>query len=487
MNDRRRVLQASASSAVTAASAAAVIADGLAELPRDASRVLVLAPDDTRKLPVSQTFRAVWKALQGRAASVDVMIAQGTHASMPEAAKRQWVFGADAYPEVAIHDHEWARADALVDIGSVPLAEQLARFGEYGDLAPGLGFDRDMPVRINRRLLDYDRVILITRVQPHEGAGFAGGAKQIFPGVSGPEMINLLHTIGSLRGARAIQGVLDNPVRELIDDMTRQVPVPLTTIALVIDDASGATRGVFVEPDGWREATRAAAALSAEVNIRTTARRVARAVAATPRLPDGSWMYPELWTGAKGVFRGDDTVADGGELVLYAPGVREISATHGRAIRQVGLHGWPYLLAHPEAWQPHGRQSPGAHAGRVDQGRRAPGGRTRDAAHRRPPGHGHSAGRMPRARRGLREPGPGGARDRGGSGRRHRRRPSRHAQRGQRPVAVSVGQRRVTVLGRPGPGGAGRCVSSDGSRPDPGIMVEERPVATWTRRPGQES
>ena len=288
MNDRHQVLEASASPAVTPADAAAVIADALAEIRRDASRVLVLAPDDTRKIPVSQTFRAVWQALRGRAAAVDVMIAQGTHASMPEAAKRQWVFGADAYPEVAIYDHEWARADALVEIGSVTLAEQQSRFGDYGDLAPGLGFDRDMPVRINRRLLDYDRVILITRVQPHEGAGFAGGAKQIFPGVSGAEMINLLHTIGSLRGARAIQGVLDNPVRELIDDMTRQVPVPLTTIALVVDDASGTTRGVFVQPDGWREVTRAAAALSAEVNIRYTARRVSRAVAATPRLPDGS-------------------------------------------------------------------------------------------------------------------------------------------------------------------------------------------------------
>lgn len=354
MNVRSQVLQAAASPAVPAPDASAVIADALAELPLDASRVLVLAPDDTRKIPVSQTFRAVWQALQRRAASVDVMIAQGTHASMPEAAKRQWVFGADAYPAVSILDHEWARPDALVEIGSVSLAEQQARFGDYGDLAPGLGFDRAMPVRINRRLLDYDRVILITRVQPHEGAGFAGGAKQIFPGVSGPEMINLLHTIGSLRGARAIQGVLENPVRELIDDMTSKVPVPLTTIALVVDDASGSTRGVFVQPDGWREVTRAAAALSADVNIRYTTRRVSRAVAATPRLPDGTWMYPELWTGAKGVFRGDDTVADGGELVLYAPGVREISANHGRAISRVGLHGWPYLLAHPEAWQPHG-------------------------------------------------------------------------------------------------------------------------------------
>ncbi len=354
MSDRSRVLTTTATPAVTVTDAAAVIADALAEVPLGASRVLVLVPDDTRKLPVSRTFEAVWQALRGRAASVDVMIAQGTHAAMPPDTRRQWVFGDGAYPDVAIYDHEWARPDALVQIGCVPLDDQQARFGTFRDLAPGLGFDQDMPVRINRRLLEYDRVILLTRVQPHEGAGFAGGAKQIFPGVSGPEMINLLHTIGSLRGARAIQGVLDNPVRELIDDMTRQVPVPITTIALVVDDASGATRGVYVQPDGWREVTRAAAALSAEVNIRFTSRRVRRAVAATPRLADGSWLYPELWTGAKGVFRGDDTVADGGELVLFAPGVRGISAAHGRAIGRVGLHGWPYLLAHPEVWQPHG-------------------------------------------------------------------------------------------------------------------------------------
>ncbi len=354
MSGGDRVFTTTATRAVTATDAAAVIVDALAELPSNASRVLVLVPDDTRKLPVRRTFKAVWQAMRRRAASVDVMIAQGTHAAMPPDARRQWVFGDGAYPEVTIYDHEWARADALVEIGCLPLADQLARFGTFRDLAAGLGFDRDLPVRINRRLLEYDRVILVTRVQPHEAAGFAGGAKQIFPGVSGPEMINLLHTIGSLRGARAIQGVLDNPVRELIDDMASNVPVPITTIALVVDDASGATRGVFVQPEGWREGTRAAAALSAEVNIRYTTHRVRRAVAATPRLSDGSWLYPELWTGAKGVFRGDDTVADGGELVLYAPGVREISAAHGRAIRQVGLHGWPYLLTHPEAWQPHG-------------------------------------------------------------------------------------------------------------------------------------
>ncbi len=354
MNDQANVLQAVGSPAVDDSAASAVIGDAIAGFAGDVTRVLVLVPDDTRKLPVSQTFAAIWNALSGRGVTVDAMIAQGTHAPMPEAAKRLWVFGSHTCPDVAIHNHTWADDDSLVDVGNVPLSDQKARFGVYGEVSARLGFDHDLPVRISRRLLDYDRVILLTRVQPHEGAGFAGGAKQIFPGVSGPEMINLLHTIGSLRGARAIQGELDNPVRELIDDMAEHVPVPLTNLALVVDDASGTTRGVFVQPDGWREATRRAAALSATVNIRYVDRRVRRVVAATPRLADGTWLYPELWTGAKGVFRGDDAVADGGELVLYAPGVHEISAAHGQAIGQVGLHGWPYLLEHTDEWQPRG-------------------------------------------------------------------------------------------------------------------------------------
>ena len=354
MTPRASVLHTVGSPTVSLSEISALIANGVGPLAGDIDRALVLVPDDTRKLPVSQMFAAVWDALSSHGVRVDAMIAQGTHTAMPVAAKRHWVYGTREYPRSTIHDHAWADEQSLIEVGIVPLSDQKMLFGAYGDVSARLGFDHDIPVRINRRLLEYDRILLVTRVQPHEGAGFAGGAKQLFPGASGPEMINLLHTIGSLRGASSIQGVLNNPVRELIDDMADLVPVPITTLAVVIDDASSSVRGVFVQPDGWREVTHEAAALSAEVNVRYVPHRVRRVVAATPQLPDGSWLYPELWTGAKGVFRGDDAVGDGGELVLYAPGVREISATHGDAISRVGLHGWPYLLAHLDKWQPLG-------------------------------------------------------------------------------------------------------------------------------------
>ena len=233
----------------------------------------------------------------------------------------------------------------------VPLDDQLDRFGENRRYASLLGFDDDMRIRVNAKLLEYDRLVLLTRVQPHEVAGFAGGAKQIFPGVSGPEMISLLHAIGSLRTNRGIHGVMPNPVRDLIDDMALNLPVPITSIGLVIDDDSDAINGAFVQPDGWRECVEQAAELSAAVNIRYVPRRVRRVVAALPRRKDGSWLYPDFWTGAKGVLKTEDAVADGGELVVWAPNIDSISDAHGELISAIGYHTYAYFLSRPESWQ----------------------------------------------------------------------------------------------------------------------------------------
>ncbi len=326
-------------------------ADALADLPSGERRFLVVVPDSSRKLPLAGAFAAVWDALRGRAERVDALIAQGTHQPMGRDAKARWVFGDRSFPNTEIFDHPWDDDDALADIGVVPLDDQLERFGEHRDDAPLLGFDADMSIRINRRLLDYDRVILLTRVQPHEGAGFAGGAKQIFPGVSGPEMINLLHAIGSLQTNRGIHGILPNPVRDLIDDMTVSVPVPIATIAMVLDDTTATVRGCFVQPEGWRAAGLEAARLSSEVNVRYVPERVSRLIAAAPQRADGAWLYSELWTGSKGISKTEDAVRDGGELVLWAPNIRETSETHGELIRRVGFHAWPYLFANSNAWR----------------------------------------------------------------------------------------------------------------------------------------
>ncbi len=351
MSAPETVLAISSGAGVSSTEIEQLTADALAGLPSSERRFLVVVPDSSRKLPLASSFAAVWDALRGRAERVDALIAQGTHRPMGREAKDRWVFGDRSFPNTEIFDHPWDDDRALADIGVVPLDDQLERFGEHRDGARLLGFDADMPIRINRRLLDYDRVILLTRVQPHEGAGFAGGAKQIFPGVSGPEMINLLHAIGGLQTNRGIHGVLPNPVRDLIDDMTVSVPVPIATVAMVLDDATDAVRGYFVQPDGWRTAGLEAARLSSEVNVRYLPQRVSRLIAAAPQRADGSWLYPELWTGSKGISKTEDAVRDGGELILWAPNIRETSETHGALIRRVGFHAWPYLFANPDAWR----------------------------------------------------------------------------------------------------------------------------------------
>ena len=345
------VLKAVGSPAIGMADVAGVVGDALRGAPSDERRFLVLVPDSTRKAPVAEVFRAIHDAVDGRADRVDAMIAQGTHGPMSEAEKSAWVFGGDRYPGSTVFDHAWDDPNALTPLGVVPLDDQLDRFGENREFAPLLGFDSDMRIRVNAKLLEYDRLVLLTRVQPHEVAGFAGGAKQIFPGVSGPEMISLLHAIGSLRTNRGIHGVMPNPVRDLIDDMALNLPNPITTIGLVIDDDSDAIHGAFVQPDGWRECVEQAAALSAAVNIRYVPRRVRRVVAALPQRKDGSWLYPDLWTGAKGVLKTEDAVADGGELVVWAPNIDSISDAHGELISTIGYHTYAYFLSHPESWQ----------------------------------------------------------------------------------------------------------------------------------------
>jgi hypothetical protein len=164
-------------------------------------------------------------------------------------------------------------------------------------------------------------------------------------------MINLLHAIGSLQTNRAIHGVMPNPVRALIDDMAENVPVPITSICLVIDDHSDVIHGAFVQMNGWRESVTEAATLSREVNIEYVPQRVQRLIATMPKRADGEWLYPDLWTGAKLVLKTEDAVADGGELVVLAPDLSSISDAHGPLIREIGYHTYAYFLSQPSTWQ----------------------------------------------------------------------------------------------------------------------------------------
>jgi nickel-dependent lactate racemase len=297
-------------------------------------RVLVLIPDHTRSCPLPQLFRHLVEILRdvGR---LDFMVALGTHPPLAEAQLHQLVGITDqerrsSFRHVGLLNHAWDDPTSLAQIGVIPQDRMKAIAGDLWH--PSLG--GDVPVRINRAVLDYDQIIILGPTFPHEVAGFSGGVKYLFPGVSGPEMIHTMHWLGALAGVIATAGVKDTAVRAMVRAAAGCLDTPLTVAALVVTRKGVA--GIFVgDPEAAWES---AAELSAERHILWHDRPFQRALSWAPP------MYDELWTAAKAMYKVDPVIADGGEVTIYAPHLREVSRAHGKFIREVGYHVLEYFL-----------------------------------------------------------------------------------------------------------------------------------------------
>jgi len=198
-----------------------------------------------------------------------------------------------------------------------------------------------VPVTLNRLLFEYDHLVICGPVFPHEVVGFSGGHKYFVPGVAGPEVIDLTHWIGALITSSRVIGTADTPVRAVIDRAAALIDRPVTCLALVVKHDGVA--GLFVGPA--REAWAAAAALSAQVHIVRVARPFSRVLSIMPP------MYDDLWTAAKGMYKLEPAIADGGEVVIYAPHRAEVSYTHGRIVDEVGYHCRDYFLGQWERFR----------------------------------------------------------------------------------------------------------------------------------------
>jgi len=308
------------------------IDEALGRCVRDGERVLCLVPDGTRTLDLPFFFRRVAAGLRGLASGLDFMVALGTHPPL-DAAAMDRLFGLApgeleaCYPGTRLLNHEWRRPGALALVGAIPAAEMAALSG---------GALRDaLPVRIDALALGYDRLLVCGPVFPHEVAGFSGGNKYFFPGISGPEVIDATHWIGALAGTSAVIGMADTPVRRAIDRAASFIPVARSAICVVGDE-----EGVFGLFAGEvEEAWAQAAALASRTHIARLDRPVERVVSILPP------MYDELWVGAKGMYKLEPVVADGGEIVILAPGLAEVSRTHGAVIRELGYHVLPYFTS----------------------------------------------------------------------------------------------------------------------------------------------
>jgi len=297
-------------------------------------KVLVLIPDHTRSLPLPFLFRAVVEILHD-ASRLDFMVALGTHPPLSAAALDQLV-GITAgertttFKHVGLLNHAWDDPAALATIGTMEQDEIKSLAGERWH--PSL--PEQVAIRINRAALAYDAVLILGPTFPHEVVGFSGGAKYLFPGISGPEMINATHWLGALAGVVGTIGLKDTPVRAMIHAAARRLRTPVTLVGLVVEGHELA--GIFV--GDLVEAWSAAADLSAQRNVIWCERPYQRVLSCAPA------MYDELWTAAKAMYKLEPAVAAGGEVVIYAPHLDIVSHVHGKFIFDVGYHILPYFL-----------------------------------------------------------------------------------------------------------------------------------------------
>jgi nickel-dependent lactate racemase len=292
-------------------------------------RVLVLIPDGTRTMPMPLMFQAFREFLLPRVKALDYLVALGTHTPMTDAQLSklvgQTVVGGKV-GETRIFNHHWEDPRNFVELGVIPAAE-------IAEITGGL-MAQEVPVTLNKLILDYDHIVICGPVFPHEVVGFSGGNKYFFPGIAGSEIINFTHWLGAVITNYKVIGAGYTPVRKVIDRAAAFIPRPVSCFALVVTH-EGLAGLYFGSP---QEAWTAAAALSAQKHIVYVEKPFRRVLSVMPEL------YDDLWTGAKGMYKMEPAIADGGEVVIYSPRITEVSYTHGKIIDEIGYHCRDYFM-----------------------------------------------------------------------------------------------------------------------------------------------
>ena len=294
-------------------------------------RVLGVIPDNTRSGPIDVMFKTLYGLLGDRARALDFLIALGTHPPMTEQAidRRLGLAPGElaaSYPKSRIFNHHWSDPSRLAKVGTIS-------GGRVAEISGGMLHD-PVHVTVNRMVFDYDVILIIGPTFPHEVVGFSGGNKYLVPGISGPEIIDMFHWLGALITSPVIIGRKLTPVRTVIDTAAAMLPVPRLCMSLVTHAAGLA--GLFCGTP--EEAWSAAADLSDRIHIVYKERPYASVLSCAPA------MYGDLWVGGKAAYKLEPVVADGGEVIVFAPHIREISVTHGTLIERIGYHVRDYFL-----------------------------------------------------------------------------------------------------------------------------------------------
>jgi len=337
---------------VTEAELDAFLTRHLTPLPLDGKNVVLLVPDGTRSMPLPEVMRLLHRQLIGRVASLTAVIALGTHAYMT-AAEIETMFGAGPapdgqapadsapapaapdlpaiarlYPGLTVVNHEWADPSMIVTVGRLT-EDDIERLS-------GGRMREAVDVEINRRVVEADYAIVVGPVFPHEVVGISGGNKYYVPGVATHEIIDLSHWVGALIGIDAIIGTRGvTPVRAIINAAAALIPSQRLALCLVVESGSGEIEAAaFGTPeDSWALASDVAA----ESHVVYLDQPVQRLLAIMPK------RYADMWTAAKGCYKAQPAMAEGGEVVIYAPHITRPSEVHTE-IEELGYHCIDYFI-----------------------------------------------------------------------------------------------------------------------------------------------
>ncbi len=302
-------------------------------------KILVLTPDGTRTCPLPLLVQALGRILGPRARQLDFLVALGSHPVLEEAQIMK-LYGlspevrSGLFPRSRFLSHRWDIPETLVPLGVISGAE-------IEELSGGL-FREPVAVEINRLIFDYDLLLLLGPVFPHEVAGFSGGNKYLFPGISGGSFLHFTHWLGAVITCWQTIGRKDTPVRRLLDRAAGLVPVPRLGISLAVG-RDGALAGLFggTPEQAWSRA----ADLAERLHVVHTGRTYHTVLGLAPA------MYDELWVGGKVMYKLEQVVAEGGRLIICAPHIRELSRTWGSELRRIGYHVRDYFLRQWERYR----------------------------------------------------------------------------------------------------------------------------------------
>ena len=310
-------------------------------------RVLLIHPDYTRTDFTDKLVPLIYQELKSKGMEkIDSLNAGGTHREMTEIEIREKLGLSSQINFNHFYNHEYNNLGQLVTVGEI--SSSFVEEKTNGELS------QSIPVVVNKLITeDYDLIITLSGTLPHEAAGYAGGLKVFFPGISGPGVIDLLHWAAVLIGIPQIIGTVDNPAREVINQGSSyifdQIKAPTISFNMVFEEEHQVIpKGLYIGTgyNGFIEAYKQASRASCQLHVIYTDEPLKVAVQVIDK------SYDEIWTAGKGSYKLQSTgvMAPGGEIIIYAP---HINCFHSRpemnlALKQIGYHCKDYVKKYLE-------------------------------------------------------------------------------------------------------------------------------------------